>query len=107
MSRSAGMAGGTLPVPLRLTCWGLPPALSVTCRLAAAAPTATGGNGAVGAQLGAGASVGGGSGQEVVRAKSPALAPLSPTLEMVSGALPVLVSVTLCAALVVPIRTVP
>jgi hypothetical protein len=48
------------------------------------------------------ASVLGLRGQVLVCAKSPALVPLIPTLVMVSAAFPLLVSVTVCAPLVVP-----
>src|SRR5438067_1446456 len=75
--------------------------------LAVRAPVAEGLKVTVMVQLALTASVLGLSGQVFVWAKSPALVPVSPTLVMVRGAVPLLVSVTGWPALVVPVGWLP
>jgi hypothetical protein len=89
------------PFPLSATLWGEPVALSVMVMLALRLPVAVGENVALSAQLAPAANVLGLSGQVFVWAKSPALGPLMAILEVVSGAVPLLVSMTVCAGLVV------
>jgi hypothetical protein len=88
------------PVPVNGTVCGLPPALSVTVSVPARAPRAVGANVTLIVQVfaaGAGGNVAGGIGQLFVCAKSPEAA-----MElMVNAPVPVLVSVTGFAALVV------
>ncbi len=95
------LTAGAIPVPLRATLWGLPPALSVMFRLALRLPVALGVKEALRAQLAPAASVLGLSGQLLVELKSAELVPLRVTLPMVSGAFPLLVRVTDCDPLVV------
>lgn len=91
-------AGGVVAVPDRLTACGLPAALSVTVMAADRAPAAVGVkvtlivHDAFTARL---------LPHVVVRAKSPALVPVTVMLVIVSEPVPVLVSVTVDAALVV------
>jgi hypothetical protein len=89
------------PFPLSATLWGEPAALSVMVMLALRLPVAVGENVTLSAQLAPAANVLGLSGQVFVWAKSPALGPLMAILEIVSGAVPLLVSMTVCAGLVV------
>jgi len=74
----------SVPVPVSETLCGLPGALSVMLTLAARFPVAVGVN-------------------VTLIAQSPLLAPVMAMLAMVNGAVPLFVSVTLCAALVVVI----
>ena len=83
------------PVPLRLTICGLPAALSVTLKLPVRVPDAVGVNVILMLQFPPGASE---APHVLVAAKSP----LATMLVIVSAALPVFDSVTVCAALVVP-----
>ena len=105
LSVTAG--AGVTPVPLSATLCGLPLALSLTVTLALRPPFAEGVKVTLMMQLTPAASVFGLSGQVFVWAKSPAFAPLSETLVMVSAAVPLLVSVATCAALVVPTFWLP
>ena len=86
---------GVEPVPLRVTACGLPDASSVIVTLADRAPVAVGENVALMVHVALAASV---PGQSFVCAKSP----LTVIAAMVSGAVPLLVSVTGSAPLVVP-----
>jgi hypothetical protein len=82
---------------------GLPPALSLIATAADRAPVAFGANVTVIVQLLLAASVAGLTGQVFVWVKSPGLAPVTPMLLIVSVPGPLLVNVTLCPALVVPV----
>lgn len=95
------------PVPVRVSWCGLPDASSATLTLAVRVPDALGVNVTEIVQEAPAASVLGLSGQVVVRAKSVGLAPVMDMLLIVSGPLPVFLSVDDCAALVVAIACVP
>ena len=96
--------GLDVPVPDRLTACGLPAALSVMLIAAARVPVAAGVNvtlivhDALAARL---------LPHVVVSAKSPAFVPVTAMLLIVNGAVPVLLSVTAEAVLVVPICWFP
>jgi hypothetical protein len=90
---------GVTPVPLRETLCGLPVALSLILTLALRLPEAVGLNVTVMVQLAAAARL---LGQVLVWAKSLELVPARAILFMVSVAVPVLVRVMPCPALVVP-----
>jgi hypothetical protein len=92
----AGVGGGT-PVPVKLTVWRLPPALSAMKSAALRAPAPVGLNITLMAQLAPAVSL---LAQVFVWAKSAEFTPPRYRLEMLSKALPLLVSVTLWAALV-------
>jgi hypothetical protein len=96
------VTAGATPVPVRLTVCGLPAASSVTSSIPARTPTAVGVNLTVMAHVPFAASVAGLTGHVLVCPKSPGFTPLIPMLLIVSGTLPLLVSVTTCPALVVP-----
>ena len=85
------MAMMEVPVPERLTDWGLPLALSVMAMAAARLPAAEGVKVTLSAQWDPAASE---LPQLLVWEKSPALVPETATLVMLKGALPELVSVT-------------
>jgi hypothetical protein len=87
------------PVPLRLTVCGLPLASSLTLSVALSEPTTCGVNVTEMLQLAPPARV---VPHVFVWLKSPEFAPVMPMLVIASGALPVLVSVAVCALLVVP-----
>ena len=93
---------GVVPVPLKATACGLPLALSVMVTLALRLPLADGVKVTLIVQVPPAARVLELLGQVLVCAKSPALVPLKLMLLMVKAALPLLASVTVCAALVVP-----
>ncbi len=95
------LTAGAIPVPLRATLWGLPPALSAMLRLALRLPVAVGVKVALRLQLALTASVLGLSGQVLLELKSAGLVPLRVMLVMVSGAVPLLVKDTDCEPLVV------
>lgn len=97
LSVTAG-AGAVVAVPESATVCGLPGASSLMLMLAVRVPAAVGVKVTLIVQLPEAATV---APQVVVRAKSPALVPLTATPLMLRVALPVLVSVTVCAALVV------
>jgi hypothetical protein len=84
-----------VPVPLRLAVCGLPAASSLTLSVPLRVPVAVGLKVTVIGQLAPAASV---LGQVLVWAKSP----LAVIDVIVSGPVPVLLSVTVCGALVVP-----
>jgi hypothetical protein len=92
---------GVTPVPLSVTLCGLPAALSLMLTLALRGPVALGVNVTLIVQVALTASVFGLIGQVFVSAKSVGFVPASAMLEIVRAAVPLLVSVTLCAALVV------
>jgi hypothetical protein len=91
---------GSVPVPLSASVWGLPGALSVTDSDALRVPDVRGENVRLMVQLAWATMVAGLSGHVLVCANSPAAAPVSPMLVMLRAAVPVLVSVTVCPALV-------
>ena len=90
------------PAPERVMLCGLFAALSVMLTLALRVPVAEGVKLMVSVQLAPIASVLGLVGQVAVSAKSPVLGPASAMLVIVKAAVPALVSVTDCVALVVP-----
>src|SRR5436309_3861332 len=90
------------PVPSRRTECG-PPALSVKTRDALRPPSAAGVKVTLYVWLAPGASVPG----PPVKAKSPGFPPARLTPLIVRGAVPVLLTVRLCGALVVPTRCAP
>jgi hypothetical protein len=92
-------ASGLSPFPVRFTLCGLVLALSISVRLAARAPLAKGVNVTLIEQLALGATVGPHVFAEM--AKSPGFAPGRAALDMLRTPLPVFVTVTDCAALVV------
>lgn len=89
------------PLPVRATLCGDPAALSLIVTLALRLPVADGENVTLIVQFAPAANVLGLAGHVLVWAKSPALVPLITTLVMVSAAVPLLVSVTVCGELVV------
>jgi hypothetical protein len=91
---------GPVPVPLKLTVWGLPGALSVSERLPDRVPVAVGVNVTLITQLlpaATGALV-----LQVVPLAAIAKSPVAAMLVKVRDAVPLLVTVTALAALVVP-----
>ncbi len=89
------------PVPESETDWGLPAASSVTCSVAERAPAAPGLNDTETVHDPFGATVAGADGHVVVDEKSAAFVPEIAMFETASGAVPVFVTVTGCAVLVV------
>jgi hypothetical protein len=106
-TRLAGLTvtagAGATPVPLSPTVCGEPGALSLIETLAPLLPEAVGANVTEIAQLLFAASVAGLTGQFDVCEKSPLFVPVIPMLLIVSAAVPELVTVTVLAALVVPV----
>src|SRR5262245_50594065 len=102
MGLSLTPGAGVTPVPVRGTARGLPPASSLTVIPALRVPFTMGENVTLIAQLAPAASVLGLRGQVSASAKSLAFTPLRATVVIVSGAVPLFVSVIVCAALVVP-----
>ena len=96
------VTAGAVPVPVAVSVCGLPAALSVMVSVALRAPAAVGLKVTLKVQLAPAASVAGSVPQVFVWAKSPAFAPPMVMLLMVSVPVPGFVSVTFCAALVVP-----
>ena len=88
------------PVPLKLRVCGLPVALSVSDRIPVAVPTAVGVNVSATAQVPAAATEV--AVAQVVPEVAMAKGPVTPIAVKVRLALPVLVTVTVCAGLVVP-----
>ena len=88
-----------LPVPVKLTDWGLPPPSSLNSTDAVRAPVAVGLNVALTVQLAPTPKV---LPQVVVSEKSPAFAPKMAICHKFIVALPLLVNVIVCAALLVP-----
>ncbi len=99
---SKAIAPGLVPVPLSVTLCGVPVALSEIETLAERPPVADGENVAEIVHVAFGASVAGLTGHVFVCAKSPAFVPVIPTLETSRGAVPLFLSVVVCAALLVP-----
>ena len=95
----AGTVKVVAPVPVRLIVCGLPAALSVIAREAVREPVAEGVKVTLIVQLAPAATL---VPQVFVCAKSPLLVPVTAMLVMLSAAVPLFVSVTVCAALVVP-----
>jgi hypothetical protein len=93
-------AEAAAPVPVRLTDCGLPEALSVMLRLLDRVPGAVGVNVTLMVQFAPAATE---LPQLLVCAKSPLFVPVTAMLVRFSEALPVFASVTVCAALVVPV----
>src|SRR5437660_901588 len=93
--------GALVPLPLKATVCGLPLALSVILTLALRVPVAVGVNVTLMVQEAPAANVLELLGHVLVWAKSPALVPVRPILLMVRAAVPLLVSATAWAALVV------
>ena len=88
------LALGATPVPVRATVWGLPVALSVTVMVPGWLPVAVGVKVTVMVQLAPAAT-------DVPQVLVWAYGALAAMLVRLSAAVPVLVSVTVCAALVV------
>lgn len=88
-----------MPVPLRRSVWGEDAASSVITRFAARDPAALGVKTSEIVQLADGAT---GAPQLFVKLKSEALGPLSETEETCNGAVPVFMTVSVCAELEVP-----
>jgi len=86
-------------VPVTATAWGLPGALSVRVRVAVRLPTVVGVNVTLMVQLLLAATE---PLHVLLCAKSPGLVPVSPTLLKFKEAFPLLLTVTVCAELVVP-----
>src|SRR6516225_1916386 len=95
----AGLSSTTVPVPVKLTCCGLPGALSVIDNIAVRDPGCVGLKVMLIVQLAPGATE---LPHVLVWAKSPGSAPVNPTLVILSVTVPGLFSVTDCAALLVP-----
>src|SRR6266536_774906 len=100
---SATAGAGSAPVPLSATVCGLPAASSATERLALRLPLAVGLKVTEIVHAAPAASVLGLSGQVLVCAKSSGFVPARPMPLIVSGALPLFVSIVDCAGLVVPL----
>src|SRR5215469_1082889 len=98
--RLAGLRPRAVPVPLRETVCGEPTALSVIDRMPLSWPIALGLKETSIVQLAPTASV---AGHWLVLMKLPCTV----TLEMVTAAFPVLVTVTVCEALIMPMGTTP
>src|SRR5690349_3114447 len=90
---------GAVPVPLRFTLCGLPLALSVMTRVADRVPTPPGANRTGIVVLAPAATVMGTGPTE--KLNSPALDPVNARSEIISEAVPVLVTLIFCAAVVV------
>ena len=90
---------GAAPVPVRLTIWGLPVALSVIVSEAARLPVAEGVKVTLKVQW---LPVASEVAQVLVGTKSLALVPVTATLVRLRAASPVLFKVTLCASLTTP-----
>jgi hypothetical protein len=98
------LAAATVPVPERLTVWGLPAELSATLISAVRLPLAAGVKVMLNVQLDP-------AGRELPQlldwAKSPGLVPVIVTLEILTAAVPALSKVAVPAALVVPTGWLP
>src|SRR5437899_10808540 len=105
----AKVTAGAMPVPARDTDCGLPTASSVMFTAAARAPGPAGVKLTLIMQLAPAATEPAPVGQVLPagKAKSAGCAPVMGMLVRLSGAPPLLVSVTLCPALVVPTRWLP
>ena len=92
----------SVATPVSETLWGLLAASSVTVTDALRVPVAVGWKVTAIAQFAPAASVAGVTGQVFVSVKSPLFVPVMAILEIVRAALPLLVSVTLCEAELLP-----
>src|SRR5947209_3370950 len=103
------VTAGAMPVPVRVIVCGLPEASSTMFSVALRIPVASGVKLTLIVQLAPGATEPAPLGQVLpaAKAKSAACAPVMVMLVRFSGALPLLVRVTVCAALVVPTRCLP
>src|SRR2546427_358674 len=103
------VTAGAMPVPVRVIVCGLPGASSTMFSVALRIPVASGVKLTLIVQLAPGATEPAPLGQVLpaAKAKSAACAPVMVMLVRFSGASPLLVSVTFCAALVVPTRCSP
>src|SRR5580704_12413158 len=97
----------SVPVPVSETLCGLPELLSVMVMLAARFPVAVGVKVTLIVHFAPTARFELFTGQVLLSAKSPLLTPPRAILEMVTGAVPVFVSVTPCGALVVAMSWFP
>jgi hypothetical protein len=95
---------GAIPVPDNKTLCGLPPALSVMVMLAARLPVAVGLKVTLMEQFAPAATL---APHVFVCEKSPLFVPVMAMLEIVNVAVPVLVSVTICTALLMPTIWLP
>lgn len=95
MVEALKLATGLVPVPVSVTVCGLPEALSLIVTEAVRLPGAMGANATLMVQLPPAATE---APQVFVAGKSPGFAPVTPKLDMVSVALPLLVRVIVCAA---------
>ena len=93
------VATGTVPVPVSETDCGLPAVLSVMVTDAARDPAAVGLKVTLMEQFAPAATLGP---HVLVSEKSPLFVPVMAMLEIVSGAPPVLVKLTICAVLLLP-----
>lgn len=93
------VATGAVPVPVKLTVWGLPLALSVMLRVAVRDPLAAGAKVTLIVQLPPATTE---LPHVFVWAKSPTFVPLKVRVVTLKAALPELVRVTACAALLEP-----
>ena len=98
------LTAGAVPVPVRLTLWGLPVALSVTVRAVLRVPLAAGVKVTLIVQLAPAATE---LPQLLVCAKSPGFVPVSARLVTLKAVLPEFVKVTAWAVLVVPTEWLP
>ncbi len=96
---TAGVPPPMMPVPVRLTVWGLSLALSVIVRVPVRVPVAAGENVTLMPQFAPAATE---LPQVFVSAKSPAFVPVIAMIVMFSVALPSLVSVSLSGELITP-----
>jgi hypothetical protein len=97
-----GPVGGAVPVPAKGTVWGLPVILWVKFSKALRFPVAEGENVTLTAQVAFGATVAP-EHESALLAKSLAFVPLIATLNRVRLAVPVFVTVSIWAALIVPV----
>ena len=93
------VAAGLVPVPVRVTCWGLVGSEFASCRVAVRVPDADGVNVTLMVQLEPASRL---EAQVVVSPKSDALVPVSEIAIPVSAPVPTFLSVTIWAALVLP-----
>jgi len=100
-------ATGPIPVPESATVGAVPCALVLTVTVAVRVPRAVGVNVTPTVQVAPAASVLVPLGQLLARAKSPAAVPLNVILLKLSAAVPLLLTVMICAALVVPTTWLP
>jgi hypothetical protein len=95
LGESARLIWGAMPVPDKLTLWGLPDALSLSCSMPALEPKAVGRKVTLMVQLSP-------AGRLLPQLSVSVKSPLVLMLEMESGGLPLFQSLTVCAALGAP-----